>query len=1180
MSQNIPFVFGQPPAPVQTQHHQNGANTHPQTPTNGAPTPTTPQQMPAPPAALPAGFDMSALAGVTPEQFAMIARMIQQGLVPMPAGAAPPCAATAATPPSAPAPTSSTHPPRPSAATPTPQNTSSAARATGQDVDMDREEGELEEGEMEDAPKAREFLRTPPKGPRKRSRSPLPRANAGPADRPGSQQGPALARPALQPGASSTGSAQASHSNGKAPIVNQPVSGSAHQPAVGKDAAAKAFILEMHRNGYSFDQLSPEVGDTKTLRRMYRQLGLPLPSSSASPANQGGVPITQPPRKTSMPVATKVPTPQNRSEYLAKLQAAKNKKAEASAKSATPPAAPTAALATETTTVDPRLQAAKPAAVAAAPRTGGLTKDKNELLRQKLDKLKAEQAARQQAKQSSDAAAPSSPAVKLDQNVALPVPATRPGLGAGLVEAAARASDEASMNVGSNGSVAPQKMPFQAPVPSASPTLNRGFGLPGLFTTMLASARSTEASPHSSTSRPASSAPAQNVFPAPSSSTQQPASAIEAARNGSTTHSQNFGQSRDVSHDDRYVIEVSSDEEEDDSVDVDDTPEKPHAEQMHFSNSTLKTTRPKLHMPTGGISTPGTPGVGTPNADLKRKLEEIEEFKRQIAEAERKRQRNGKAKTQAAQEEALVDAVDQVIASSNALASDNATPNETQQHLETASEPGSLPGAGAHAQQPSSASSAFARLAREQEKETLRRRLAELEVQRNQLSSAPAGNATAQPRLAFPGMAMNNAAPAAAHSNTIAEHSAIPVNDADDSDEIDDEDDEDLYGDYAADQTTQSAPQPGHTQATRDGPESSSEEDQFEGEGDDIFEPDPVNDVETQDPNSALPTAQDIPAIDVSSTMDPSIPAVETIAVPLNGKGREMEDDDDLDNLYDDAASAPIAEPTEPAVQTLTDAMASNDGAEEDDSDDAMDTSDAFSDSNSSSDESDHEPGSQTDVNHPQQSETVQSPAAPLSSGEHADENGDDEESDEDSEDTNDDVQDMGDTELSINDDLAPELQLPMEELDVPTETIKPKTHYTPYESPLHRFKDFRFHPEFEQTVPGGFKSLTYSHKIDPEKTLCPFELNGGSCIDKSCTHQHFRSLALSDNELLRLIGTEHTPARTSADEKRWKDGLATLVKQLRASNVKDVAAIAHRIAEYRRAFPEDPTRILVGLDD
>ncbi|EME84409.1 uncharacterized protein MYCFIDRAFT_214726 [Pseudocercospora fijiensis CIRAD86] len=1150
MSQNIPFLFGQPPAPVHTQHQQNATDTQPQTPTNGAPTPTSQQQMATPQAGLPADFDMSALAGVTPEQFAMIARMIQQGLVPMPPGAAP-AAAAAAIPPSAPAATWSKNPPRHSADTPTPQNTSSTAQANGHDVDMDKEEGELEEGEMEDAPKARDFLRTPPKGPRKRSRSPLPRGNAAPADRRGSQQGPAPARPGPQRTSSSAGSAQASRSNGQAPVISQAVSGNTPQPAVGKDAAAKAFLLEMHRNGYNFDQLSREVGDPKTLRRMYQQLGLPLPSSCDSPANQGGVPVAQQPRKTSMPLATKAPTPQNRSEYLAKLQAAKNKKAEASAKSATPPAAPTAASTTETTTVGPRLQPAKPAAAVAAapPRTGGLTKDKNELLRQKLDKLKAEQAARRQAKQSSDAAAPSSPAVKSDQNAASPMPASRPGLGAGLVEAAARASDEASMNVGPNGFVASQNMAFQALVPSASPTLNRGFGLPGLFTTMLASAQSNDASPQPISSRPASSTPAQNVFAAPSGSTQQPASAIEAARNDSATHNQNFGQSRDVYHDDRYVIEVSSDEEEDDdSMDVDEASEKPRAEKMHFSNSTLKTSRPKLHMPSGGISTtPGTPGVSTPNADLKRKLEEIEEFKRQIAEAERKRQRNGKAKAQAAQEEALVDAVDQVIASSNALASGNATPSEPQQPLETALQPGNQPVTGANPERPSSTSSASARLAREQEKDTLRRRLAELEVQRNQLSSAPTGNATAQPQLASPGIAMNSSEPAPAHSNTVAAPSAFPVNDPNDSDEIDDEDDEDLYGEYTADQIAQPALQPDHIQATSDGPESSSEDDQFEGEGDDVFEPGSVNGMETQEPFSAHPTTQDSPERDVPSTMEASIPGAKTIVAPLVGNDDEMDDEEDLDNLYGEVASAPTAEP---AVQTLTDAMASNDDNEEDDSDDAMDTSDASSDSDSSSDDSDDEPESRPDIIQAPHSETVLSAAALLSPGEEVNDDQIDEESDEEAEDTND-AQDMGDTELSVNDDLAPGLQPPMEELDVPTE-------------------DYRFHPEFEHTVPGGFKSLTYSHKIDSENTLCPFELSGGSCIDKSCTHQHFRSLALS----------EHTPARTPAEEKRWKNGLALLVKQLRASNVKDVAAIAHRIAEYRRAFREDPTRVLVGLDD
>ena len=58
-------------------------------------------------------------------------------------------------------------------------------------------------------------------------------------------------------------------------------------------------------------------------------------------------------------------------------------------------------------------------------------------------------------------------------------------------------------------------------------------------------------------------------------------------------------------------------------------------------------------------------------------------------------------------------------------------------------------------------------------------------------------------------------------------------------------------------------------------------------------------------------------------------------------------------------------------------------------------------------------------------------------------------------------------------------------------------------------FKAFRFHPDFKQEVSGGLKSVTYSHKIDPNLEFCRYELAGGVCNDNSCEFQHFKDIAL-----------------------------------------------------------------------
>lgn len=59
-------------------------------------------------------------------------------------------------------------------------------------------------------------------------------------------------------------------------------------------------------------------------------------------------------------------------------------------------------------------------------------------------------------------------------------------------------------------------------------------------------------------------------------------------------------------------------------------------------------------------------------------------------------------------------------------------------------------------------------------------------------------------------------------------------------------------------------------------------------------------------------------------------------------------------------------------------------------------------------------------------------------------------------------------------------------------------------------------------------------------------------------------------------MGTKNVPAHSQEELKRWKEGLAGVIRELRAGNVaKDANSIAKRIAEYRRAFIGDSTKVV-----
>lgn len=64
----------------------------------------------------------------------------------------------------------------------------------------------------------------------------------------------------------------------------------------------------------------------------------------------------------------------------------------------------------------------------------------------------------------------------------------------------------------------------------------------------------------------------------------------------------------------------------------------------------------------------------------------------------------------------------------------------------------------------------------------------------------------------------------------------------------------------------------------------------------------------------------------------------------------------------------------------------------------------------------------------------------------------------------------------------------------------------------MTKFKDYRYHPQYLEAVPSGYKSLTYNHQIDSMKQLCQTEAQGGICYDKHCGEQHFSTMGVTGN--------------------------------------------------------------------
>lgn len=123
---------------------------------------------------------------------------------------------------------------------------------------------------------------------------------------------------------------------------------------------------------------------------------------------------------------------------------------------------------------------------------------------------------------------------------------------------------------------------------------------------------------------------------------------------------------------------------------------------------------------------------------------------------------------------------------------------------------------------------------------------------------------------------------------------------------------------------------------------------------------------------------------------------------------------------------------------------------------------------------------------------------------------------------------------------------------------IHSTTEFTPYQSPLHRFRSFQYF--------GGpsNKSMAYSNPVDTSKNLCAFELAGGTCNDDTCRSRHFRDFDLSPTDVMQDLLTY---SRDENDGIQMKDQktLERMFATMDAAKTKTPATYVRAALDIRR---------------
>ncbi|KAH7065683.1 hypothetical protein BKA63DRAFT_585573 [Paraphoma chrysanthemicola] len=1070
---------------------------------------------------------------------------------------------------------------------PHPQHQIAASDRIQEVMDSDREDGEVSDGEMAARPQvgqggARGFQEPPRSAPQVQHTSPRVEEGYNP-DRPAAGQ--TVAKRAVP----------------KAPQQSAPPV----DPLVQMREEAKQFIKLLHSNNISYRSLANEAIDQEQLRGLYQSLNLPsepapiLPpkSSPAQPANLAVQPVSQSNEEQSKPAPTirtsvaavppkSAPSPVDRKDYIARLQAAKLAKLSGAAKPSppqtSPPApAPAATVASAAPAVGTPQAATTP--TTKPPITEEQRARTTELIKQRLEALKAK--TQNAPGQNGTASAPAS--VQQEK-----VPS---------------AYTTQLQSNGNNSTRQPNSLPFP--------------GIPGLF-------MNPPPSFDIGGSKPPPSVPQKR--PAPSDSTGH-----STPRGSVTSYTRPLGDSPHGYDDDEpMIIEVSDDESNGSDMDMDiddeDAPSQPvnaslAAKQQRQLPGSLPgfPSRPTSALPdSSAVSTPGsqTPNTEAREQELKKKQDELAVMKarlqKKLAE-KREKDREAAAAALALQRdisngasdliqdvkrrrreeiESKLPAIDSELAANanrmillrkemEELKVQNEKITKDKELLTRELESLGIDTEGmSHAEMQAKKDEIEHQLSPERDVTPQRMEFSapitapaseaddqdqtvEMFQQTSEVEAAPTmgvlenNNQVNQERASLPGLGLGS---------QLVVGNAVPPSQASTVDEVYDTktvgalDKPQLViaqePANAANVTTpgEIAIAPSNPAAAVDVQDSATPLD----EEDDFYSPAPAAAAEVEQSMDVTANAASAPSPSEEGEVEMSLSSEdEEEYEPEELTALEDLPMQDAQVLHSTATKSPATEEisTEeeeayepPDVgEVVANVEADGAGVDVDDVVPQAEADDGAMDiASSSSEDSDSDSSSDGEISEPANDATI--------SESHA----------------------LQDTANQAN-DLAPELQSETAPESVRTRSAILVTEdepevpkFTPYESPLRMFKSYRYHPNFAQDVSGGFLSNTFSHQIDPEKPLCQYESAGGSCNDPDCPNQHFRGMSITGETLLVQLGTAN-PGKTPEEKQAWNDGLRGVLKELRKKSIKDPNGIAVEIAKYRRQFLNDDTRVV-----
>lgn len=122
-------------------------------------------------------------------------------------------------------------------------------------------------------------------------------------------------------------------------------------------------------------------------------------------------------------------------------------------------------------------------------------------------------------------------------------------------------------------------------------------------------------------------------------------------------------------------------------------------------------------------------------------------------------------------------------------------------------------------------------------------------------------------------------------------------------------------------------------------------------------------------------------------------------------------------------------------------------------------------------------------------------------------------------------------------------------------------SEYSTYSSPLLTMGSYRLNPLYRTLFKLPLNSLTYSHKMDPNRIMCKYELQG-RCNDTKCPAQHMRDITPSIDEVVTDLSSYYRETKSSNASN--KGGSASdLVSQIQGfsgklSNEELLALAAH----------------------